>query len=107
MGVLSKLFRAGLHTVLLFVLPWLVGTLIGAFFDAGEVVETRGELTRLFALFVVPMVALQLIAISVKIGRERRALALDGRRGFAALVEAVERHVRILTGRGIGILVAS
>ena len=78
-----KLVRAGFHGLLLFLLPWGVGGLSSLVFDTREVEESSGELTRDFALFTVPLLFAQLVAISVKVGRERRALREAGVRGFS------------------------
>ncbi len=107
MRSLWLLLRVGLHSFLLFLLPWLVGLLAAFFFDVAEVAEAIGGLAGLFALFVIPTAFLQAIAVFRKIGRERRVLAVEGRRGFEGLLEAVDRHVKVLTNRGIGFLFAS
>lgn len=102
-----KLLRAGFHGMLLFLLPWAVGGLASVAFDTREVEETGGELARYFAYFTVPLLFAQLVAISVKVARERRALAEDGVRGAKGFVEALDRHVRVLTGRGISLALTS
>lgn len=102
-----KLLRSGFHGVLLFLLPWGVGVLASLVFDTREVRESEGEFARYYALFTVPLLFAQLVAISVKVGRERRALRESGTRGFGALVEALDRHVRVLTGRGISLAFTS
>ncbi|HVH48084.1 MAG TPA: DUF58 domain-containing protein [Labilithrix sp.] len=107
MRTLYKLFRAGFHTGLLFVLPWLTGALTGMAFDVREVSETSGQFASVFAMVIVPLLLLQVVAIAIKVGREVRAQRAEGRRGFAVFVEAVDRHVRILTGRGIGMALIS
>lgn len=107
MRTLFKLLRAGFHTALLFVLPWVTGAMTGIAFDVGEVSETSGQLANVFAIVVVPLLLLQLVAISLKVSRELRNQRAGGRRGFAVLVDAVFRHVRVLTGRGIGMALVS
>ena len=107
MRTLLRLVTAGMNTALLFVLPWLTGALVGMAFDVAEVTETGGRFATLFAAIVVPLLVLQLAAIAVKIGRELRAQRLDGRRGFGVFVEAVDRHVRVLTPRGFGMAMVS
>lgn len=102
-----KLLRAGFHGMLLFLLPWGVGGLSSVAFDTREVQETGGELARYFAYFTVPLLFAQLVAISMKVARERRALAESGVRGFTGFVEALDRHVRVLTGRGISLALTS
>ena len=107
MRTLYKLLRAGFHTGLLFLLPWLTGALTGMGFDVSEVTETSGQFAGMFAMIVVPLLLLQILAISIKVGRELRAKRAEGRRGFGVFVEAVDRHVRILTGRGMGLAAVS
>ncbi len=102
-----KLLRSGFHGILLFVLPWGVGALSSVVFDTREVEETGGDLARYFAFFTVPLLFAQLVAISTKVARERRALRESGRTGFSAWVEAVDRHVRVLTGRGLSLALTS
>lgn len=107
MRTLYRLLRAGFHTGLLFVLPWLTGALTGMAFDVGEVTETGGQFASVFAMVIVPLLVLQLVAISVKVSREIRLQRSSGRRGFGVFVDAVDRHVRILTGRGLGMAAIS
>jgi len=107
MRTLYRLLRAGMHTALLFVLPWLTGALVGMVFDVQEVAETSGRFATFFSMIVVPLLVLQLAAIAVKIGRDVRARRAEGARGLAVLVDAVDRHVRVLTGRGMGMAAAS
>lgn len=107
MKTLYRLLRAGFHTVLLFVLPWLTGALTGIAFEIREVTETGGAFASVFAVVVVPLLVLQLVAIGMKVGRELRMQREQGRRGFAVFAEALDRHVRVLTGRGIGLAITS
>ncbi len=102
-----RLFRAGFHGALLFLVPWGVGVLVGVVFDTSEVKETGGEFATYFAYITVPLLFAQLVAISVKVARERRELAGRGRRGLGALALALERHLRVLTGRGLSLAAAS
>ena len=107
MGTLYRLLRAGMHSILLFVMPWLVGTIVGMVVDVREVSETGSQFATFFGFVVIPLLFLQLVAIAVKVGREIRSMRLDGRRGVGVFVDALDRHVRVLTSRGIGMLVAS
>ena len=107
MRTLFRLLRAGFHTSLLFLLPWLTGALTGMAFDVSEVEETSGQFASVFAMIIVPLLLLQLVAISIKVSRELRIQRAEGRRGFGVFVDAVDRHVRILTGRGIGMAAVS
>lgn len=96
-----------MHTALLFVLPWLTGALVGMVFEVREVSETKGRFATLFSVVIVPLLILQLIAIAIKVGREIRVRRAEGARGFGVLVDALDRHVRVLTGRGMGMAVVS
>jgi uncharacterized protein (DUF58 family) len=96
-----------MHTALLFVLPWLTGALVGMVFDVQEVSETKGRFATIFSVVIVPLLVLQLAAIAIKVGREIRVRRIEGARGFGVLVDAVDRHVRVLTGRGMGMAVVS
>jgi uncharacterized protein (DUF58 family) len=107
MRAFYKLLRAGFHTSLLFLLPWLTGALTGMAFDVREVSETGSQFASWFATIIVPLLLLQLVAISIKVSRELRIQRADGQRGFGVFVDAVDRHVRILTGRGIGMAAVS
>jgi uncharacterized protein (DUF58 family) len=107
MKTLYRLLRAGMHTALLFVLPWLTGALVGMVFDVQEVTETKGRFATLFSMVIVPLLVLQLAAIGIKVGREIRARRAEGARGFSTLVDAIDRHVRVLTGRGMGMAAVS
>ena len=103
MRTLWLLVRAGFHTCLLFALPWLLGALVGVAFDIDEVTETSGRFATLFSLVVVPLLVLQVVAIAMKIGRELRLARADGRsKGATTFVEALDKHARVLTGRGVG-----
>ena len=97
MRTLYRLLRAGMHTALLFVLPWLTGALVGMVFDVQEVSQTKGRFATIFSLVIVPLLVLQLAAIAIKVGREVRVRRAEGARGFHVLVDAVDRHVRVLT----------
>lgn len=107
MKTLLRWLNAGFHTSLLFVLPWLIGAIVGTMFDIDEVSETKERFAKLYALIALPLMGLQLWAIVTKVGREIRAERAQGRRGMAIVSAAVERHVRVLTHRGLGMAVAA
>lgn len=103
MKTLFLLLRAGFHSLLLFALPWVLGALVGVAFDIGEVTETSGRFATLFSLVALPLLVLQVVAIAMKVGRELRAARADKRsRGAVTFVEALDKHARVLTGRGVG-----
>lgn len=107
MKALLLWLRAGFHTTLLFVLPWVVGAVVGLAFDVDEVSETGSRFATFFAFVAVPLMVLQLAAIVSKVRRELRADRTRGNRGFAGLGAAVDRHARVLTHRGLTMAVAS
>ncbi len=107
MRTLFRLLRAGFHGVLLFVLPWGTGALLGSVLDITQVAATATEFATTFAFVALPLCFLQLAAVGVKIRRELRINAREGVRGFAAFVAALERHLRVLTERGVGMAIAS
>lgn len=86
-------------------LPFLVALPAAALFDVREVADTSGALTALALIFILPPMAMQVLATLVKVGRERRLLLRAGQRGLGPLLASVHRHMRILTARGWGALV--
>ncbi len=107
MRTLFRLFRAGFHTTLLFFLPWGIGALLGTVLDIEQVASSAKDFARMFVLVALPLLVLQVVAIGVKVSRELRMARAEGVSGFVALVDALDRHVRILTERGMGMAVAS
>jgi len=93
-----------LHTVLLVLLPFLVGGLAGFFVEIAQVRESFGALLRFAAALLLPVLLAQTVAIAVKVRRERRALRHDDALSTVALLQAVYRHVRVLTDKGVGLL---
>ena len=98
-----RLLRAGFHSVLLFALPWAVGLVVGTYVDASQVKDTGARFATIFGYIALPLLVLQVTAIAVKVGRERRTLATGGKTGLAALAIALDRHASVLTGRGLGL----
>jgi uncharacterized protein (DUF58 family) len=107
MKTLWRLLRIGFHGTLLFVLPWGVGAIVGMVFDVREVEETANQFASYAALILLPILLLQLAAITVKVAREIRSAKADGRRGGSVVVDALDRHVKVLTTRGIAMAGAS
>jgi len=87
------------------VLPFAVGLACSAFFDVAEVADTKGALVGVALLLILPLMALQVVGVAVKVGRERRLLREAGRLGAASLLASIHRHLRIVTPRGWGALV--
>lgn len=107
MRTLWRLLRIGFHGTLLFVLPWGVGAIVGLVFDVREVEETSDQFASYAAMILLPILLLQLAAITVKVAREIRSARADGRRGGSVVVDALDRHVKVLTTRGIAMAGAS
>jgi uncharacterized protein (DUF58 family) len=107
MKTLWRLLRIGFHGTLLFVLPWGVGALVGMTFDVREVEETADQFASYAAIILLPILLLQLAAITVKVARELRSAKQDGRRGGSVVIDALDRHVKVLTARGLGMAAAS
>jgi uncharacterized protein (DUF58 family) len=84
-----------------------VGAIVGLVFDVDEVSETSAAFAKWFALLALPLLFFTVVGIWVKVSRELRSLAEQGQRGFAAFAKAMDKHVRILTGRGISLAAAS
>jgi uncharacterized protein (DUF58 family) len=102
--VFLRLLRALFHTWLLFVLPWVIGLAASSIFETSQVRETSGDFFLIFMGITMPLLCLQIISIAVRFRRELRAQRLLGRRGFAVWVECFERHARLLTPRGVGLV---
>ncbi|NOY25668.1 MAG: hypothetical protein GXP62_07320, partial [Oligoflexia bacterium] len=85
-------------------LPFLVGLACSAFFDVSEVADTSGVLTLVALVFILPPLALQVLGVVIKVGRERRMLREQGRLRVATTLASVHRHMRIVTPRGWGAL---
>jgi len=86
------------------VLPFAVGLACSAFFDVSEVADTKGALLLVALLFILPPLALQLLGVVIKVGRERRLLREAGRLRISTLLASAHRHMRIVTPRGWGAL---
>ena len=63
MRTLFRLLRAGFHTSLLFLLPWLTGALTGMAFDVREVSETSGQFASVFAMVIVAVARVSPVSI--------------------------------------------
>ncbi len=104
MGTLFRLLRAAFHTGLLFLLPWILGVAAGAMFDVREVTETGSSFFFYFMLVSLPLLFLQMLSIGIRVRRELRMQKSLGNRGFSVFAAALDRHARLLTGRGIGLV---
>lgn len=86
-------------------LPFAVALACSAFFDVSEVADTGGALTVVALIFILPPLALQVIGVIVKVGRERKMLLAEGSLRVDTALASVHRHMRIVTPRGWGALV--
>lgn len=107
MKTLAHLLRAGFHTGILFLLPWILGMAAGAVFDIKEVSETGSSFFFYFMLVTMPLLFLQMVSVTVRVRRETRMQKTLGNTGIEVWAEAVERHARLLTGRGVGLVIGS
>lgn len=89
----------------LFVMPFAVGLIAAMFLEVSEVAETSTVMTGMAVVFILPALALQLIGVFVKVGRERRFLREAGRLTSEESLASVHRHLRIVTPRGWAALV--
>ncbi|MCB9779105.1 MAG: DUF58 domain-containing protein [Alphaproteobacteria bacterium] len=85
-------------------LPFVVGLACSAFFDVSEVADTAGALTFVALVFILPPMALQVLGVIIKVGRERRMLREAGQLGASSTLASIHRHMRIVTPRGWGAL---
>ena len=95
---LFTLARIAYHTVLLFGLPWLVGALTAMLCDVSEVTQASRGSVRTYAFFAVPALLVQLAALARKVSRDSQ-----GR----TLLDALDLHVRTLTGTGSSLFLGS
>ncbi|RME24992.1 MAG: DUF58 domain-containing protein, partial [Deltaproteobacteria bacterium] len=85
-------------------LPFIVGLACSAFLDVSEVADTSVSMTLVALVFILPPLALQLLGVVIKVGRERRLLRQAGLLRPATFLATVHRHLRIVTPRGWGAL---
>ncbi len=91
------------HTLLLALMPFVVGGITGFFAEVSQVGETLGSLVRLASTLLLPVLVVQLAGVAVKVRRERAAMREGGAAITTdALLDSVHRHVRVLTDKGLG-----
>lgn len=103
-GTAWVLARIGFHGVVLLALPFLVGGLTAMVADVSQVGETLTGLARFAGALLMPVLLVQVTSIVVKVRRERAALAAAGDIPPGAIVRALDRHVRVMTDKGLGLL---
>jgi len=86
-------------------MPFVVGLTASMFLEVSQVAETGTVMTAMALIFILPALALQLIGVAVKVGRERRFLAEAGRLSMEEVLASAHRHIRIVTPRGWASLV--
>lgn len=101
------LLKVLFHTGLLLVMPFLVGGVTGLFADVSQVGETVGALVRTSAALMFPVLVAQLAGIVVKVRRELKAARADGPLPQGAVLQAVYRHVRVMTDKGLSLFIGS
>lgn len=104
---LAKLLQAVGHTLLLFAMPWVVGLLAGMFVDVTEVQETADQLAGLFVALSLPLFVAMVAAIVSKVRRDLAVQRAAGATGVHVFAETVERHARVLTRRGVAMLIVA
>jgi uncharacterized protein (DUF58 family) len=102
-----RLLRAFFHMGILFLLPWLLGVAAGAVFDVREVKDSEAPFFFCFMMVALPLLLLQMLSIAIRVRRELRARRGMGAAGFSGFAVALERHARLLTGRGVGLVVGA
>lgn len=101
---LRSLTGIGLQGCGVVFLPFVVALACAVLFDVSEVADTGTALVVASLVFILPPMAMQLVSVVVKVGRERQMLREAGRQGTAEVLASVHRHLRILTPRGWGAL---
>jgi uncharacterized protein (DUF58 family) len=104
--VTRTLLALGWHLGGALLLPFVLAVVAGLFLEVSQVADTAPALLALCALVLLPVLAMQLVGISLK---ARREIALA--RAVAPLdpeetLEIVLRHARIVTPRGWAVLAA-
>jgi uncharacterized protein (DUF58 family) len=100
---LKLMAAVAFHTVLLAVLPFVVGGLTGFFTDVSQVSDTFGGLARFASAVLLPLLVVQAVGIVVKVRREQAAWKKQGDDAPPhALLRSVHRHVRVMTDKGLG-----
>jgi uncharacterized protein (DUF58 family) len=101
------LLRIGFHSLLLVFLPFFVGLVTALFAEVSEVSETAGELVTWASYVLVPVLFIQIVVIGIKVRRERKALEARGAKTPLAMLEALERHVHIITPKGFFLMASA
>lgn len=92
------------HGGMMFVLPLLVGFIASLVLETAEVGETAMGLAVGAALVVGPVFVAQVAGVLAKLGQELRFLRRERRLDGLTLIDAVYRHLAIVTPQGYGVL---
>ncbi len=96
------IIKVAFHSVILFVLPFVVGGLTAVFAEVSQVSETARALFRLTAAVLMPILVVQCMAVALKVSREKKAMLADGPLPPGAVLLSVYRHVKVMTDKGMG-----
>jgi hypothetical protein len=97
--------KIGLHTVVMLILPFFVGAMTALFADVSQVSDTLSSLVRFALAMLLPILLAQLIGVVVKVRREMDAIRARGESTQGALLPVVYRHVKVMTDKGMGLLI--
>lgn len=90
-----------MHTLLLALLPFVVGGLAGFFAEVSQVSETLPRLVERATVVLLPLQVVQGVCVFVKV---RRELSLgEGHPTARDVLESALRHVRVMTDKGLGL----
>ncbi len=88
------------HGVMLFVLPFIVGGIAGAFLEVSQVTDTLGDLGKIAFVCIAPIFLAQFVGIVAKTAREVKFLRAGGELSVRTALDAAYRNTRLLTSRG-------
>ncbi len=97
---LQALWGIFFHGVMLFVLPFMVGGIAGAFLEVSEVAETLGVLGSVAFVLIAPIFIAQFLGVVVKTSREVKFLKINGTLTARSALDAAYRNTKLLTSRG-------
>lgn len=92
------------HVGGMFVLPFVLALVAGAFLEVSQVAETAPTLFALSLLVLLPVLAMQLLGLYWKVRKELALLSVDGPVPLEERLEIVLRHAKIVTPRGWAML---
>jgi uncharacterized protein (DUF58 family)/TM2 domain-containing membrane protein YozV len=102
-----SLLGIAFHGGVLFAAPFITGGVLSAFVDTSEVVDTAGTLVLLVAACVAPVFLAQVAGVTVKTRQELRLLRGRGSVTWRTTLDAVDRNLHVLSGRGYTVFFGS